>query len=197
MFFWLDDPCCLTPRPFDVTIFLAHGGRLTLYNHFPSSFISFVLAVSRSFLPSSLSLFFKSCRLLRHLFLASASLKFDSRLNSSIFLLASYLERFGFLLSITCIPVCLILHSLITLAISPFTSTFRLHTSLHYPPTNSISILNLSSFRFVCGSGVLNIRKKFSLFFLSLISFTVSSTTFPLFWVVCRFLLSSSFGLHV
>ena len=30
-----------------------------------------------------------------------------------------------------------------------------------------------------------------------MISLTVSSTTIPLFWVVSRFLLSSSFGLHV
>ena len=63
--------------------------------------------------------------------------------------------------------------------------------------TNSISILTLSSLRYVFSFGILNIRTFVSLFFLSLIYFTVSFTPFPLFWVVCGFLLSSSFGLHV
>ena len=128
---------------------------------------------------------------LRHLYLFSASLKFDSRLNNSNVVLVCFittLRSMGFCSVSPVSPSVRVFLSLIIVITLSSTSKFNLYTSLHNPQTNSIYMFTVSSFRFV--SGALNIRKFVSLFFLSLIYFTASSTTFSLSWVVCKLLRS-------
>ena len=133
VFFWLDDLSCLTPRPFEVWIlqfFWPLVGLSSCTTIFPHH-LSFVLASSRSIFPSSRSifpssrsifpssLFFKSYWMLRHLYLSSASLKFDSCLNST-FLLVSFitLRGLGFCSVSPVSPSVCFLPSLITLVIT-------------------------------------------------------------------------------
>ena len=111
-----------------------------------------------------ISLFFaRSCWMLKYVYLSSASLQFDSRLVYFI----TTLKGLGFC-SVSLYPRLYVFPSLIILVISSFTSRFTMHTSLHNPPTISMYIHTLSSFRFFSGSEALNITKFVFLFFLSL-----------------------------